>query len=281
MRIGAARAGRCRSLWRQHGRRPGVRARAPRPAAALPGFARGLRAAAQGGAAVLKAPSSSLTRLAGAAVAATVALDAGGLWAVHNFAPDAAQAGGLLAAVASLALAASLDVAVVVLSPVAGLALAQAVLPLLAERVFLDGVKARAADTLAEELERADGLAFQASLASAGRKLRAAAQLEVLCVPAGTLLHAVPVAGGVVAGALQLGVAAYVLGWELLDPYLEKRATSAEDAEALVRKNAGAVIGFALPYAAAVTVPLVGPLVVGIAQGAAGFLVVDVLEEGR
>ena len=73
-------------------------------------------------------------------------------------------------------------------------------------------------------------------------------------------------------------LAARLLGWELLDPYFARRNMGLKEQRAFLKQHQQAVIGFAAPYAAAFSIPFIGPLLFGIAQAATAMLVERELE---
>lgn len=160
-----------------------------------------------------------------------------------------------------------------VAAPVAALFLVHVLAPLFAERVFLAGVRVRRPE-LADELEAMKGLSVWASAVISLRRLFR----FVLLTVAVFAVSLTPLFGAVVAPILQLVLTASTLGGELLDPYLAKKGLRYQEQEGYLREHRGAIVGFALPYAFLLAVPLVGPLGFALAQAAAGILLADVLE---
>ena len=88
----------------------------------------------------------------------------------------------------------------------------------------------------------------------------------------------IPVVGPFLGPVLQAYFTARLLGWEMLDPYFEKLEVRFDAQHDFVRQHRGPLVGFALPFSLVMSIPLVGPLLFGVAQAAAGMMVVEVLE---
>jgi uncharacterized protein involved in cysteine biosynthesis len=93
------------------------------------------------------------------------------------------------------------------------------------------------------------------------------------------LLALIPGVGPIVAGPLQLYFTARALTWELLDPFFERGALRLRAQREFVAEHRLALLGFGLPLALLLAVPLLGPLLFGLAQAAAAQLVHDALPE--
>jgi CysZ protein len=199
-------------------------------------------------------------------------LEVGGVWGVWEWTRAGADTGWL--AVTGLILLRIAGVAMVLLaSPVLAVFAANLLFPALSERVFLAGLR-QVAPRRAAELAEQPGLPTSSALTGSLRRLMAyvAASLGVLA------WSLVPVVGALTAPWLQGYFTARMLGWELLDPYLDRLGLDHGAQRQFVGENRLALVGFALPCAFIMAVPVVGPLLFGLAQAAAGTLVVDVLE---
>lgn len=145
--------------------------------------------------------------------------------------------------------------------------------PFLADGVFMAGV--RAADpTVAARLERPSELGFVAS--TVGSIRRAVYFLGVTV--ALFALTLVPFVGPVLGPPLQLWYAARTFTWELLDPYFERAGSDYPKQKEIVRRRRATLAGFGLPWVAVVALPIVGPLLFGLAQAAVAVVVVEELE---
>jgi uncharacterized protein involved in cysteine biosynthesis len=93
-------------------------------------------------------------------------------------------------------------------------------------------------------------------------------------------LSFVPLVGAVVAPLLQTWITARALSWELLEPYFDKLALDRRGQARVLDEHRTITVGFAVPFVFVMAVPILGPLVYGLAQGAAALLVAEVLESG-
>jgi len=87
------------------------------------------------------------------------------------------------------------------------------------------------------------------------------------------LLGLVPVVGSVVAAALQLWLTARTISWELMDPYFDCLDIRYAEQREFVDRLQKPLLGFGVPVALMMAIPLIGPLGFGIAQAAAGTFV--------
>lgn len=160
-----------------------------------------------------------------------------------------------------------------VAAPMLAFFLVNAWLPFLGDAVFMAG--ARALDPkLAARLERPAEVGLVASTLGSLRRL-----VYFLGVSAGLFLVAlVPVAGAVLGPALQLWFAAWMLSWELLDPYFERVGHDYAKQRAAVRSRRRTLTGFGLPWTLLMALPIVGPLLFGLAQAAVAVVVAEELE---
>jgi CysZ protein len=205
------------------------------------------------------------------AVVATVLDVAGIAWVLHltSVGDDARWWAAVLAFVARV-----VGIVVVLLAaPLVGLALVNLVFPFLGERVFLAALRV-AAPARAEQLAAAPGLPLPTALGVAALRLLLLLGLGLVAFVASLL----PVVGPVLGPALQAYLGARGLAWELLDPYLDKLGLRFSAQRAFVAAHQPALVGFGLPLMLAMAIPVVGPLLFGLAQGAAAVLVVEVIE---
>lgn len=210
--------------------------------------------------------------LAGVVFAVALFLDVGGIWAiVHLTAPDGTESwwaalGMLLLRIAGIGI-------VLLAAPIIALFTVNTVAPLLGERVFLAGLRA-VNPARADELANLKGLPMSTAVAQNLIRL-----VLFIGLSLGSLaVSFVPVVGSVAGPVLQGYFTARALGWELLDPYFEKLGYKFDAQHAFMKQHRSSMLGFALPYSFVMAIPLVGPLVFGVAQAATGTLVNDVLE---
>jgi CysZ protein len=204
-------------------------------------------------------------------VGATV-LDVLGIWTVLHLTPIGD--GTSWWEVALLWAARVVGIVVVLLAaPLVGLALVNLLFPFLGERVFLAAMRV-VSPARAEQLAAQPGLPLSTALGVALLRL-----LWFVALSVGVfLLSFVPVAGQVLGPVLQGYLGARGLAWELLDPYLDKLGLGFSAQRAFVAAHRPALVGFGLPLTFLMAIPLVGPLLFGLAQGAVAQLVVEVIE---
>jgi len=245
-------------------------------------------------------PSDVWGPMTGATLLVAVALDAGGTYLTGQWLNPGEDAGALWTLIEGLALVV-VDGAWLLVSPLIAIAVVQQLLPLLGEKILFDALKVPVGGSSSPgdspgdespvgdsplvalrsarvaELEGSDGLGL-GSIGVAAARAQSLAGLAGLAVPLGLGLSLVPVAGPFAAGALATAVAAYSLTWELLDPYFEKAGLNFEAQEKVVWSNRVALTCFGVPFSLALAVPVVGPMTVAVAQGAAAEVVWRVLE---
>jgi len=239
-----------------------------------PGLGAGLRAAGRGVRRVFETPEVGKTYFQLVAVLFVLAgtLTAGGFWTVLHFTPiDGTESWWLLAGM-WIARVAGLLIAALV-CPILALFTANTLFPVLGERVFLAGVRA-VNPQRADELAAIEGLPLRVSVPQNLIRMALFIGLSLFAFAASLI----PVAGVVLGPVLQAYFTSRALGWELLDPYFEKLGVRFDAQHEFVKQHRGPLVGFALPFSLAMGIPLVGPLLFGVAQAAAGTLVVEVLE---
>lgn len=204
-------------------------------------------------------------------VGATV-LDVLGIWTVLHLIPIGDGASWW--EVVLLWVGRVIGIGVVLLAaPLVGLALVNLAFPFLGERVFLAAMRV-VSPVRAEQLAAQPGLPLSTALGVAALRLLWFVALSV----GAFLVSFVPVAGQVLGPVLQGYLGARGLAWELLDPYLDKLGLGFSEQRAFVAAHRPALVGFGLPLTFLMAIPLLGPLLFGLAQGAAAQLVVEVIE---
>jgi len=238
------------------------------------GFVAGVSAALDGMKAAFSIPEvgRAYLRLAITLLLATVALDFGGIAAVWHYTAANPDATWWLAA-GMMALRLVGIILVLLIAPVAGLLIVNNVAPFLAERVFLASL-ASVAPTRAAELAAWEGLPWVVSLRIS--IVRFVRLLATTALAFGVSL--IPVAGAIGGPLLGGYFSARALAWELLDPYFDKLRYSFAEQRSYVKERQQVLLGFGLPLSFAMAIPLLGPLLFGLAQAAAGRLVGEILE---
>ena len=158
-------------------------------------------------------------------------------------------------------------------APLLALFVVNIVFPLFAEAVFFAGMR-RIAPGRAEAMEALPGLPVATAVWVAIRVFIHFMALTVLAL----LVSLIPVIGTVGGPVFQIWITAKTLGWELIDPLLDKRSLRFSGQRDYVNQNSMAITGFALPFSLLLAIPIIGPLFFGLAQAAAPALVVDILE---
>jgi uncharacterized protein involved in cysteine biosynthesis len=208
-------------------------------------------------------------RLALAIFALTVVLDILGIWAVVSLTPDVDS--GARAVLVVLLRVAGVAI-VLLLAPLLAVLVANLVLPMLAELVFMAGMRAVDPEQ-ARVLAEGPGMPLRRSIGHGVVRL----VRFLLLGGVAALCSLIPVVGSVVGPAAVALVTASSLAWELLVPYFERRQMSMAAQHTYLNSHRSTVLGFALPYSFALAVPFVGPLLFGVAQAAAA-VVVDMLD---
>jgi CysZ protein len=199
-------------------------------------------------------------------------LDVVGIWSVLHFTPIGADASWWEVALVWVIRVIGI-VVVLLAAPLVGLALVNLAFPFLGERVFLAAMRV-VSPARAEQLAAQPGLPLATALGVAVLRL---AMFVALGLGA-FVLSLVPVVGQVLGPVLQGYLGARGLAWELLDPYLDKLGLGFSAQRAFVADHRPALVGFGLPLTLLMAIPVAGPLMFGLAQGAAAQLVVEVIE---
>lgn len=244
------------------------------PEADKPGLGTGLRAAGRGIRRVLETPEIGKTYVQLVAVLFVLAgiLSAGGFWTVLHFTTiDGTESWWLLAGMWIARVAGFVIVALI--CPLLALFISNTLFPVLGERVFLAGVRAVSPER-ADQLAAIEGTPMRVSVPQNLIRMGLFIGLSMFAFA----VSLVPVVGVVVGPVLQGYFTSRALGWELLDPYFEKLDLRFEGQHAFIKQHRAPLVGFALPFSLAMSIPLVGPLLFGVAQAAVGTFVVEVLE---
>ncbi|MBC8069312.1 MAG: EI24 domain-containing protein [Deltaproteobacteria bacterium] len=238
------------------------------------GLLAGLSCARRGIATAWASPRVRTTYLQLVAVlfAIATALDVLGIWTVVAWTrPDPDAAVWMTIALVLLRIA---GIAMVLLvAPVLAMFVVNLLFPFLGERVFLAGLR-QLAPARADHLAAQPGLPVMRSLIDA--LLRMALFLATSC--ALLVLSFIPVLGSIAGPVLQAWRTALACGWELLDPYFDKLGYSRAQQRATLRAHQPELLGFAFPFVFVMAIPVVGPLVFGLAQAGIATLVVEVIE---
>lgn len=162
---------------------------------------------------------------------------------------------------------------VLYVSPLVSLFVINLVFPLLGERVFYSAL-ATVAPERAAELSQQPGVPLVPAAKDALHRLALFFGLSLLAF----VFSLLPVIGSIGGPVLQTYLTSRSIGWEMLDPYFDKLGWRFDDQRRFVDAHRGQLVGFGLPIALLMMIPIVGPLIFGLAQAAAAVLVGDVLE---
>ncbi|GEM_PF-956089 len=156
-----------------------------------------------------------------------------------------------------------------VIGPLVALFAVNIVFPSLNQDLFMAGL--RAVDPgRAERITQGPGMSARASAWGATRRLFRFAWMSAGFL----LLNLVPVVGSVAGIAGQGWLNARSLAWELMDPYFDCLDISYQGQLDFVERHRHALLGFGLPLSLMFAIPFLGPLLVGLGQGAVGTFIV-------
>lgn len=159
-------------------------------------------------------------------------------------------------------------VAALLIGPLLAIFAINIAFPLFNKGVFLAGLQ------LADP-ERAAALAAKPGMPlgpAAGIALRRMARFVLLSLGL-LMLGLIPVIGSLAATVLQLWLTARTIAWELMDPYFDCLDIRYAEQREIVGRLHEPLLGFGVPVALLLAIPLIGPLSFGIMQAAAGVFV--------
>lgn len=161
-----------------------------------------------------------------------------------------------------------------VLAPVTSLFVVGAAFPLLAERLFYAGLRHVHA-ARADVLEPAPSDNLIRSLALGARRFARVMVYQIL----GFGLSFIPGVGVVLGPVVSIGGSGWIVGWEMLDPYLSRLALPIHQQRAVAKAYRRHLIGFGAPAVMIMSVPLLGPLTFPLIQVAAARLVEQIFPD--
>lgn len=203
-------------------------------------------------------------------LALTLVLDVLGVWGVVSLVDPAAFEGWKSLAMHGLRV---LGIAAVLVGgPILALLTMNVVFPFFSEPMFMAGL--RAADPArAERVAAGPGMPIATSAGIAVTRLLRYLGLTIALL----LVGLIPLVGGIVAAIGQTLLTARTVSWELLDPYFDRLDIRGPEQREFVARHRDALLGFGLPLALLLAIPLVGPLLFGLVQGAAGTFLVRMI----
>lgn len=164
-----------------------------------------------------------------------------------------------------------------VIAPVLSLVIVGAALPIWSEQLFYAGMHG-IDPARAVRLSSAPGDGITVSLRLGMRRLVRLLVVQLL----GFGLSFVPVIGVILGPAVSLVGAGWIVGWEMIDPYLSRLGLSIPEQRAVARAHRRDLLGFGVPASAIMAIPVLGPAFFGLIQVAAARLVHErmPIEEG-
>lgn len=203
-------------------------------------------------------------------LALTLVLDVLGVWGVVSLFDPAAFEGWKSFAMLGLRVVGI--VLVLVGGPILALLTMNVVFPFFNEPMFMAGL--RAVDPArAERVAAGPGMPIATSAGIALTRLLRYVGLTIVLL----LIGLVPVVGGLVAAIGQALLTARTVSWELMDPYFDRLDIRGPEQREFVARHRDALLGFGLPLALLLAIPLLGPLLFGLVQGAAGTFLVRMI----
>lgn len=203
-------------------------------------------------------------------LALTLALDALGVWGVLAIF-DPSEVEGWMSYF-YLALRVLGIVLVLVIGPLVALLTMNVVFPFFSEPMFMAGLRAVDPER-ADRVAAGPGMPIATSAGIAARRLARYLGLTLALL----LLGLVPVIGSLLATIGQAYLTARTIAWELMDPYFDRLDIRGPEQREFVAQHRDALLGFGAPLALLFAIPLVGPLMFGWAQGAAGTFLVRMI----
>lgn len=155
-----------------------------------------------------------------------------------------------------------------VIAPVLSLVIVGAALPIWSEQLFYAGMQSIDPDRAAR-LSSAKGDGITVSLHLGIRRLARLLVVQLL----GFGLSFIPVIGVILGPSVSLVGAGWIVGWEMIDPYLSRLGLTIPEQRAVARAHRRDLLGFGVPASAIMAIPVLGPAFFGLIQVAAARLV--------
>lgn len=205
----------------------------------------------------------------------TALLTLGGGYAVWTY-TGSLEAGGFWATLGAWVLRIVGLLIVFLAAPLLSITLCNLLFPVFSEIPFLAGLDALAPER-SRTLRAVSGLPLSSTIGNSLRRLVYLIAITLACFTLGL----VPGVGPLLAPPLQFYLSARLIGWEMLDPYFDRKGMRWAEQKAAVKSHAPEVLGLGIVCVPLLSIPLVGPLFFGLLQaGTAGF-VVDLFPEGK
>lgn len=206
-------------------------------------------------------------RLAGMVFALTLVISGGsiwGLWASTDPSPDAAT--WMVVGMWVLRVIGSL--VALLIGPLLAIFTVNIAFPMFNKAVFLAGLRVIDPERAAA-LEAKPGMPLGPSIGIAVWRLTKFLALSLCCL----LIGLIPVVGTIIGTLGQAWLTARTIAWELLDPYFDCLDIRHAEQRELIDRHQKALLGFGLPISLMLAIPIVGPLLFGLAQVAGAMFV--------
>jgi CysZ protein len=236
-------------------------------------FMRGVRAALDGVRVALRDPGvrKAYLRVVLGLLLLTLVIDALGLWWLFSFVdPSVAEQAWMGVLFWLLRVVGAL--LILLIGPMVAILVMNVAFPFFNEPVFMAGLRAQDPER-ADRVAAGPGMPLAVSAGIAALRLARFVGLTIVFM----LIGLVPIIGGIIGMLGQAWLTARTVSWELMDPYFDRLDIRLDGQKEFVARHRDALLGFGFPLWLMLAIPLVGPLLFGWAQGAAGtFLVREV-----
>jgi uncharacterized protein involved in cysteine biosynthesis len=232
-------------------------------------YARGFHAAVEGMKIAFRSPEVGKAYLKVAAVVfvLSVVISAASIWALWaNMDPSPDQAMWLIVGIWALRIIGSLIA--LLIGPILAIFTVNIAFPMFNQGVFIAGLRAVDPDRAAA-LEAKPGMPLGPAIGIATWRLVKFVGLS-LCFFA---IGLIPVIGTIIGTVGQAWLTARTVAWELLDPYFDCLDIRYAEQGQFVARHQKAMLGFGLPISLMLAIPIVGPLLFGLAQAAGAIFV--------
>jgi uncharacterized protein involved in cysteine biosynthesis len=160
-------------------------------------------------------------------------------------------------------------------SPLISITVCNLLFPVFSEIPFFAGLRSLDVKRSAQ-LQARRGLGTTSAIVTSLRRFGSFLVIVVCCA----LLGFVPVVGALLALPVQVYFTAKTVGWEMLDPYLDRLGANYQEQKRVVRTYRPEILGLGLVYSPLLSLPLVGPLCFGLLQAGAAKFVVAIMPPG-
>jgi CysZ protein len=232
-------------------------------------YTRGFRAAVDGMRLALRNEEvgKAYLRVAAVIFVLTIVIDSAAIWALFHYTAPAPDAELWMLVLLWTARVVG-TVGGLLIGPILAIFTVNILFPVFNMGVFLAGMKVVDPER-AERLAAKPGMPLRVTVAISAWRL-----VKFVVLSLGLLLLGlVPVIGSVIAALLQLWLTARTVSAELMDPYFESLDIRYAEQKQFVARHQKPLLGFGVPVALMLAIPVLGPLAFGLAQAAAAVFV--------